>query len=102
MGKTGRITLDLESGSLVHFQRPSLKPTAVWSSTISQAAQITGSLLNNTLKQIFCGRPNSHAVVLKQFVQSLQGKGPSPVTAEEALEAVRILEQLDHQLRGSG
>ena len=101
LGNKGILTLDLEAMYLVNSRRPTLKPVPVALSILNESGQIVQDLVSKGLRLAAGKYDNTHDILIERFADSIINNKPSPVTAEEGREAVRVLalvvEQLEKQ-----
>jgi len=108
MGSKGILTLDLEAMYLVNSRRPTLKPMPVALSILSESGQIVHNLVAKGMKLAAGKYDNTHDIIVSRFVDAIAQGRPSPVSAAEGREAVRVLnmivdklEQNEQQNRGA-
>jgi len=99
LGTEGRLALDLESGLLIHHQRSSLTPTAVWRSSFTDATQTLWGLVPLAASRLMGHRPSSHRIILEQFVRAIQQDQPPPILPREGVEVAKVLEGLAAQVK---
>ncbi len=100
-GSEGMLKVDLQSKTLVRYDRVSLSPRVVGYSAISEAAQTAGSTLF-TAAGVLAGRfRNTHDILIREFLHRTVRGLPSPVTAQEGREAVRVMSLIAGQLEGA-
>ncbi len=102
-GSEGLINVDLESQSLVLHRRGRLAHSAIASSTLRVASQSVKSVAG-TAARVLSGRyENTHALLIRLFLESLRNGSDPPVSAGEGREAVRVMNLLVERMRmGSG
>jgi predicted dehydrogenase len=98
LGSKGILMLDLEGMYLVNNRRPTLKPVPVALSLLSESGQIVQNLVSKGVRLAAGRYNNTHDIILGRFVESIKNGKPSPVTAEEGREAVRVLGMIVEQL----
>jgi predicted dehydrogenase len=91
LGSKGILTLDLEAMYLVNSRRPTLKPVPVALSILNESGQIVHDLVSKGLRLAAGKYDNTHDILVDRFADSIINNIPSPVTAEEGREAVRVL-----------
>ena len=97
-GSEGMFKIDLQSKTLVRYGRTSLSPTSIGSSAISEARQIASSTFT-TAARVLTGRfRNTHDILIRAFFERTLNGLPSPVTAEEGREAVRVMNLIADRL----
>ncbi|MCU1265049.1 MAG: hypothetical protein JWM21_1367 [Acidobacteria bacterium] len=111
MGSTGILSLDLEGMYLVNSRRPTLKAVPVALSILSESGQIVQNLMAKGMRLAAGKYDNTHDIIVSRFVDAIANDTPSPVSAEEGREAVRVLnmivdklqqnEQLNHETMGA-
>jgi predicted dehydrogenase len=98
-GTDGLLKLDLESQSLVRYGRSSLEKTEIAFSALRDAVQIAGGVLSTGLQFATGKFENTHALLIRQFLESLERGTEPPVTAEDGREAVRVMNLITEQLQ---
>jgi predicted dehydrogenase len=99
LGSKGILTLDLEGMYLINNKRPTLKPVPVALSLLSESGQIVQNLLSKSVRVATGRYDNTHDLIVERFVESIANDTPSPVTAEEGREAVRVLNMIVDKLK---
>jgi len=98
MGSKGILTLDLEGMYLVNSRRPTLKPVPVALSLLSESGQVVQNLISKGMRLAAGKYDNTHDIIVNRFVDSIANGTPSPVSAEEGREAVRVLNMIVDKL----
>lgn len=97
-GTKGMLKLDLELMSLTAYRRDGLTPWRVATSGIRESIQ----LVRDTVKtgvQVMCRRfKKTHDILVERFTDSILNDTPSPVSAEEGREAVRVMNLIVEQI----
>lgn len=91
LGSKGILSLDLEAMYLVNSRRPVLKPVPLGLSVITESGQMLQNLVSKSLRVAAGKYQNTHDILVGRFVDAIRTGTPSPVTAEEGREAVRVL-----------
>lgn len=99
IGTKGILKVDLEAQTVIKYNRPKLDALSVGLSTLGVASQTLISLISNSLSYILGKRKDAHQIGIKKFVDSVLEDKPSPVTAEEGKEVVRVMEMIIEKLR---
>lgn len=94
LGEDGFIIADLQSMNVVRYRREELKALPVGLSLLRDAAQLTGAFVGNSVRYLTGGMRSTHEIIISRFVDSILRGAPSPVTAEEGREAVRVLQMI--------
>ena len=90
-GTAGFLKVDLESQSLVRYRRAALAPWDVGLTTLGEAAQVTGRALGTAFRFLVGRFRGTHEVLIRRFHESVRDGTPSPVSAQEGREAVRVM-----------
>lgn len=98
-GTEGSVKADLESQSLIRYERPNLTAFPVGMSAISQAGQFLGSVVRSGVKVATRRFPGTHGLLIRQFLESIVQGTDSPVTSAEGREAVRVMNMIAQQLQ---
>ena len=98
LGEKGILTLDLEGMYLVNSRRPKLSPVPVALSILSESGQIVQDLVSKGVRLAAGKYENTHDIIVSRFADSIINNTPSPVSAEEGREAVRVLNMIVEKL----
>jgi predicted dehydrogenase len=98
LGEKGILALDLEGMYLINNRRPRLSPVPVALSLLSESGQIVQNLLSKGVRLAAGKYENTHDIIVGRFVDSIKNGVPSPVSAEEGREAVRVLNMIVDRL----
>ena len=98
LGTDGGLQLDLQSQSLVRYNRTSLSPWRVGWSLLGGAAQNLLTACANTARYASGRIRSTHEILLGGFIESILADGPVPVSAEEGREAVRVMNLIVEEL----
>lgn len=98
IGSKNILTLDLEGMYLAYNHRPTLGVIPVGSSVLREAFQEIGGLFSSGIKVLTGKYRNTHDIIIERFIMSIINGTPSPVTAEEGREAVRVLNMIVEKL----
>ena len=101
-GRDGLLKVDLESQGLVHYHRRGLAHAAVGSSALREAVQIAGNLITTGMEVVTRRFQNTHALLIRRFLESIQNGAEPPVTAHEGREAVRVMNLIVRRLQEGG
>ena len=94
------LRVDLQSKTLTRLERASLTPRTLGASAMSEALQIAGGTLS-TAASVLTGRfRNTHSVVIREFFDRTVRELPSPVSAQEGRETVRVMNLIAERLEG--
>ena len=97
-GSDGMFKVDLQSKTLVRYDRISLSPGTIGFSVVSEARQIVASTLS-TAARVLSGRfRNTHNILIREFFDRTVKGLPSPVPAQEGREAVRVMNLIAERL----
>jgi predicted dehydrogenase len=98
LGSTGGMLLDLQGQSLVRYNRPALTPTGIARSMMNNAFQAMAGTAANGVRYLTGRLKSTHDIIVERFVESILGNGPTPVSAEEGREAVRVMNLIVEEL----
>lgn len=99
-GSEGMLRVDLQSKTLVRLERASLTPRTLGASAMNEALQIAGGTLS-TAASVLTGRfRNTHSIVIREFFDRTVRGLPSPVSAQEGRETVRVMNLIAERLEG--
>lgn len=99
IGTKGRLKVDLESQSIIKYNRPKLNAFSLGLSMTEMGRQIFGSLLLNSLRYILAKGSDAHAIGIHKFVDSILEDKPFPVTTDDAKEVVRVMKMIVEKLQ---
>jgi predicted dehydrogenase len=97
-GTDGLLRADLESQSLVHYSRDSLKPAQVGLSTVREAVGLVSTAAMAGLRLATRRHLTTHDILIRNFATSVRNGIAPAVAAEEGRESVRVLEWLVAEL----
>lgn len=99
IGTRGILKIDLESQTIIKYNRPKLNSISVGWSILRENSQVLKSLVLNSLSHILLGQENNpHYMGISKFIDSILEDRPSPVTAEDGKETVRVMEMIVEKL----
>ena len=99
-GSDGMLKVDLQSKTLIRYDRASLSPRVIGYSAMSEAAQTAASTLS-TAAGVLAGRfRNTHDILIREFLNRTLLGLASPVTAQEGRETVRVMSLIAERLDG--
>lgn len=97
-GTDGTLQLDLHGRSMIRIRRPRLRTINVGFSVLGQAGQLARGAVLAGLGLLRERTLSTHDRLISAFVESLRTAKPSPVTAEEGREAVKVMDMIAEQL----
>jgi predicted dehydrogenase len=97
-GTDGLLRADLESQSLEHYRRTSLKPAVVGLSTLQGAIGGLSSAAAAGVKHATKSLLTTHDILIRDFARSVRDGTPPVVTPEEGRESIRVLDALVAEL----
>ena len=97
-GTDGLLNLDLETMNLNIHNRKTLDRFNVAKSGLNEATNIASNILKTGFKSIFGGYKNTHDYLIEGFADSIINDTPSPVSAEDGREAVRVMKLITDSL----
>lgn len=99
----GVIIADLHGRSVTIMRRPRLKVAAIGLSLLSQTTQLVQHAMMTTAKQLVGYKPSTHDRLIREYIENLRNGRPSPVSAEEGREAVKVMAMIAEKIdRESG
>jgi predicted dehydrogenase len=100
-GSTGTLQLDLHGRSVVRLRRPRLRTIDIGMSVLSEMRQRACAAAATSMRVLKERNMSTHDSLISTFVDSLQTGKPSPVTADEGREAVKVMAMIAEQLEGA-
>ena len=97
-GSEGSLQLDLHGRSVVRICRPRLKAIDIGMSVLGEAGQLARSAVSSGFGLMRERSVSTHDRLISAYVESLCNGKESPVTAEEGLEAVKVMGMIAEQL----
>ena len=94
IGSNAMLRLDLERMLLIRQRLDSLSYASVGNSSLNVLVQMAKGVVSNTFKGIVGKHKLGTTVVIEKYVESILRGTPPPLTAEEGVEAVRIMEMV--------
>jgi predicted dehydrogenase len=94
LGSDGGLLLDLQGQALIKYHRTALRPGPIGWSMASNSLQALRSTFGMGLRYVTRRLQSTHAILLDHFIDSIIRDKPSPVSAEEGREAVRVLNMI--------
>lgn len=94
----GILRLDLQNRLLVKYDRHKLNPWHIVCSAFNQIYQTTAGVISGGLHYIGGFKSDAHYIIISKFIESILNNTPSPITVEEAREAVRVTETMVESL----
>jgi predicted dehydrogenase len=98
LGSKGSLLLDLQSQSLVRYNRPAHNAGKIGWSAVSNSLQALWSSGAMALRYATGRMRSTHDILLQRFVESIASGSPPPVSAEEGREAVRVMNLIVNEL----
>lgn len=98
LGENATLLLDLEAMTLVKYRRERLKPLSIGASLLSETGQLLRGLATNGLRYATGSLRTTHDFIIDSFADSIINGAPSPVSAEEGRESVRVLNLIVDEL----
>ncbi|MBI1870479.1 MAG: Gfo/Idh/MocA family oxidoreductase [Chlamydiae bacterium] len=98
-GTEGLLKLDLELMTLVKYRRNSFKPSEIALSGASEASQLMWGTFATGLKTLMGRFKRTHELLIGKFVDAILNDSPSPVSAQEGREAVRVMDLIVEGLK---
>lgn len=97
-GTEGLVRADLESQSLVHYSRASLKPAEVGLSALREAAGIVSSATAAGARLATRQHLTTHDILIREFARRIRDGIAPAITPEEGRESIRVLDLLVAEL----
>lgn len=98
-GSEGTLRLDLHGRSVVRIRRPRLRTIDIGLSVLSEAGQLAWGAVSTGMGVLRERTVSTHDRLISAFVDSLRMGKPSPVTAENGREAVKVMEMIAGQIK---
>jgi predicted dehydrogenase len=98
-GTDGLLRADLESQSLIHYRRDSLKPAEVGLSAIREAIGIVSTVAIAGVKLATRQYLTTHDILIRDFAKRIRDGIAPAITPEEGRESIRVLELLVAELK---
>jgi predicted dehydrogenase len=101
-GTDGLLRADLESQSLVHYRRDSLKATNVGLSALREAIGIVSTAAMAGVRLAARQHLTTHDILIHDFAKRVRDGISPAITPEEGRESIRVLDLLVAQLEKEG
>jgi predicted dehydrogenase len=101
-GSKGFLRLDLQAMSIVRYDRRSRKLHAVAQSMAGSAFKQFKNVIQNAIRVGIKKFETGHETIIKGFIEAVAFNRPVPVTGEEGLAAVEIMERIVMTLMDEG
>ncbi|MCB9799905.1 MAG: Gfo/Idh/MocA family oxidoreductase [Candidatus Omnitrophica bacterium] len=101
-GSEGMLKVDLESQAVIVYRRPKLKASTLAVNSISQSCQMLKSSFLVGLDYLTGRHQSAHERLIRAFYTSINEGGQAPVSANQGLEAIRVMNLLTEQIRVKG
>lgn len=98
-GNSGRLKIDLQAMTLHRFERDSLDEKDIAVSALREGANQIGSTVSTGAKVLLDEFQSGHDALMNEFATAIRQDRSPPVTATEAYETVRVLEDAVADLR---
>lgn len=98
LGSEGSLIVDLQGLVAIKHNRRRLTASNVGWSLLSQSFQMLGGAATNVVRLATGRMKSTHHLLLDSFIDSIQKGEPSPVSAQEGREAVRVMDMIVDQL----
>lgn len=94
IGTDGMLTVDLPTMQIVENKVDNLNYNTIGKHSIRAVGQRLGNTLSNTINVLTGSQRIGTEIVVEKFVDSILNDSPLPVTAQEGLEATRLMEMI--------
>ena len=98
LGSKGALFLDLQSQSIVKYNRTSLSPLRIGLSQLGGGCKQLWATCANSMRYATGHIRSTHELLIDGFVDSIIANQPPPVSAEEGREAVRVMNMIVEEL----
>ena len=98
LGSKGALFLDLQSQSIVKYNRISLSPLRIGLSQLGGGGKQLWATCANSVRYATGRIRSTHELLIDGFVESIIANQPPPVSAEEGREAVRVMNMIVEEL----
>jgi predicted dehydrogenase len=98
LGSKGALFLDLQTQSIMKYNRTSLSPTQIGLSELGRGCKQLWATCANTVRYATGRLRSTHELLIDRFVESIIANQPPPVSAEEGREAVRVVKMIADEL----
>jgi predicted dehydrogenase len=98
LGSKGALFLDLQTQSIVKYNRTSLSPAQIGLSELGRGCKQLWATCANTVRYATGRIRSTHELLIDGFVESIIANQPPPVSAEEGREAVRLMDMIVEEL----
>ena len=99
IGTKASLEIDLQTQSVVKKNRYRLSAFSVGVSELSAILQTLGAITLNGLKFVLGRKADAHAVGINSFVESILEGKPSPVSAIDSKEVVRVMQMIAEKIK---
>ena len=98
-GTDGMLKIDMQSKTLVNYDRANQSPVGIGLSALGEAAQIAAGTFANAA--VYCtGRfRNTHDRLVREFFERCANRLAPTATAEDGLETVRVMSVISERLQ---
>jgi predicted dehydrogenase len=97
-GSEGTLQLDLHGRSVIRIHRGKLSTIDIGLSVLKQAGQLGRGAVSTGMRFLLERNLSTHDRLIAAYAESLRVGKPTPVTAEEGREAVKVMEMIAMQL----
>ncbi len=101
IAERGILRLDLESHVLTRYDRRQLNPFSVGGSVLGSIWQASAGMVSYALQYLLGRKKDPHLSLISSFIESIAKNKPSPVSIDEAREAVKVTDMLVKKLEGA-
>jgi predicted dehydrogenase len=98
LGSKGALFLDLQTQSIVKYNRTSLSPAQIGLSELGKGCRQIWATCANGVRYATGRIRSTHELLIDGFVESIIANQPPPVSAEEGREAVRVMDMIVEEL----
>ena len=97
-GTEGMLRIELQSRVLVNYRRRGRNSAAIGVSALREAASMAASVVGTAARIVSGSYAGPHDLFIRQFFDAVIAGEPSPVTSEDGLKVIEVMEEIARQL----